>query len=61
MSKVRDPAMRDAGGKAAFDAFWKGAKDWSVECDGAYNERWREFWCNIADKVCEAVELRQVE
>lgn len=47
---------REAGGKAAFDAFWKGGKNWA-ECEKSGAERWKEFWCEIAAKACEATEL----
>ena len=43
---------REAGGRAAWDAFWKGTRPWP---EGPKEELSREFWCEIADNANEAI------
>ena len=43
---------REAGGRAAYDAFWKGTRKWP---ESPNDERYREFWCEIAAKASEAI------
>jgi hypothetical protein len=42
---------REAGGRAAWNAFWKGTRPWPED---PKEEPSREFWCTIADKAVDA-------
>jgi hypothetical protein len=45
---------REAGGRAAWAAFWKGTRPWP---EGPNDGASREFWCEIAAKASEAIAM----